>query len=78
MSVTPLRAQVSNSLAFMRRDAVAMSGVPAPTPEQKRSMPPPVPIDSTRGFFMPGLVATNRSAATLAKGNTVDEPTAET
>ena len=53
MSVTPLATHWSNSDAFMRREALAMSGVWAPTPAQKAAMPPPVPSDSTRGATPP-------------------------
>ncbi len=35
MSVTPLATQRSNSLAFIGREALAMSGVDGPIPEQK-------------------------------------------
>ena len=50
---TPLATQVSNSDCFIGREALAMSGVPAPTPWQKALMPPPVPWLSTRGAAPP-------------------------
>ena len=45
-----------------------MSGSWAPTPEQNSFMPPPVPVDSMIGDFMPGLPCTNSSATAVAKG----------
>src|SRR5690606_14039947 len=77
MSVTPFFWQRSNSEAFIGREALAMSGVPPPTPSQNFWMPPPVPSDSTRGAAPPE-VREKFSATRLAKGKTVEEPTART
>ena len=51
MSLTPFFWQSSNSLFFMRREALVTSGWPAPTPAQNSFMPPPVPVDSTTGVL---------------------------
>ena len=75
MSFTPFFWQFSNSLFFMRRDALVMSGVSAPTPLQNCSMPPPVPVDSRTGDLREASALANASDAALAKGNTVEEPT---
>src|SRR3546814_7733925 len=53
MSLTPFAAHLSNSFFFMRREAFAMSGVSPPTPAQKRSKPPPVPVLSILGVLLP-------------------------
>ena len=53
-----------------------MSGVSAPTPEQNSLIPPPVPVDSISGDLKSGFARAKLSATVLAKGNTVDEPTA--
>ena len=37
-------------------------------------MPPPVPVDSTTGVFMPEVLP-NCSATVVVKGYTVDDPT---
>ena len=42
MSVTPLAWHSAYSLTFIRRLALAISGVLAPTPAQNSLMPPPV------------------------------------
>ena len=76
ISVTPFCWQVSNSLAFMRREALAMSGLSAPTPLQNSWMPPPLPVASMMGEGYSGLERTKLSETSLAKGKTVDEPTA--
>src|SRR3546814_2529462 len=62
MSVTPFLAQSSYSDFFMAREAPVMSACPVPMPWQKIFMPPPVPVDSTTGAFMP-LALENSSAA---------------
>jgi hypothetical protein len=49
-----LAAQVSNSLAFIRREALTMSGVLGPRPEQNSWTPLPVPVDSISGERMSG------------------------
>src|SRR5690606_1596511 len=76
MSVTPFSTQRSNSLAFIGREALAMSGVEGPTPEQKAWMPPPVPRASTRGEDPPPL-REKVSATRVEKGKTVEEPAAQ-
>src|SRR3546814_5969711 len=53
-----------------------MSGLSAPTPWQNRFIPPPVPVDSISGDLNSGLLLANLSETALAKGKTVDEPTA--
>jgi hypothetical protein len=47
-----------------------------PIPAQNACMPPPVPIDSTRGA-PPGALRPKFSATRVVKGKTVDEPTAQ-
>ena len=51
-----------------------MSGVSSPTPAQNSLMPPPVPVLSTTGVFMPDSWP-NCSATAVVNGNTVEEPT---
>ena len=51
-----------------------MSGVSSPTPPQNSFMPPPVPVLSTTGVFMPDFWP-NCSATAVENGNTVEEPT---
>ena len=51
MSVTPFFLQVSNSAAFMRREAFTASGCCTPTPLQNSLTPPPVPVLSTLGVL---------------------------
>jgi hypothetical protein len=75
ISPTPFLAQSSNSEAFMRREAVATSGVLEPTPLQNSLMPPPVPSASTRGAGRPDF-CWKFSDTRAAKGATVDEPAA--
>src|SRR3546814_9894114 len=53
-----------------------MSGLSAPTPCKNRFMPPPGPVDSISGDLNSGLLREKLSETALAKGNTVDEPTA--
>jgi hypothetical protein len=74
MSLTPFFWQLAYSFAFMRRDALAMSGNCGPTPLQKSLMPPPVPVLSTFGVLnLPPRP--NCSATVVVNGYTVDEPT---
>ena len=68
ISVTPWAWQVSNSLAFMRREALAMSGVLGPMPEQNSWMPPPVPVDSMIGEPKSGFERAKASETALANG----------
>ena len=68
ISFTPFDWQVSNSLTFIRREALAISGVSAPTPLQNSAMPPPLPVDSISGERMPGLEREKLSDTSLAKG----------
>ena len=58
----------------MAREAPVMSGLASPTPWQKIFMPPPVPVDSTTGDFLPDFLEKS-SATAWVYGNTVDEPT---
>jgi hypothetical protein len=67
MSLTPVFAQESNSPFFMRREAFVTSGWPSPVPVQNNFMPPPVPVDSTTGVFMPE-VRPNCSATAVVNG----------
>src|SRR3546814_5911963 len=76
ISVTPFFWQVSNSDAFIRREAFEMSGLSAPTPWQNRFIPPPVTFDSISGDLNSGLLRAKLSETALAKEKTVDEPTA--
>ncbi len=46
---TPFLAHLAYSVDFIRREALAMSENPSPTPLQNCAMPAPVPIDSTVG-----------------------------
>ena len=56
MSLTPFFWQSSNSLFFMRRDALVASGCVTPTPAQNSFMPPPVPVEfDDRGLDAGGL-----------------------
>src|SRR5690606_24337894 len=67
MPVTPFFWQAANSLAFMRREALATSGYWGPTPLQKSLMPPPVPVLSTLGVLnLP--CRPNCSATVVVKG----------
>jgi len=65
--VTPFLAHSSTSLFFIRRDALVISGVLIPLPEQNNFKPPPEPVDSILGVlnlvFLPKV-----SATTDAKG----------
>ena len=54
-----------------------MSGKPSPEPEQNSLMPPPVPSDSTLGALRPVFLE-KFSATRVEKGNTVEEPAAQT
>jgi len=76
ISDTLFAAQVSNSETFIRREAWAISGVLGLTPEQNSLIPLPVPVDSISGERDPGFDRAKFSATTLAKGYTVEEPTA--
>ena len=58
---TPLAWQRLNSLGFIGREELVMSGVLIPSPAQKSFMPPPEPVDSTTGVAY-SLVAPNSSA----------------
>jgi hypothetical protein len=75
--LTPLALQASNSDFFIGREALAMSGNFSPMPPQNILMPPPVPRLSTLGAFLPVFLA-KFSAVRVEKGNTVDEPAAQT
>ena len=44
-----------------------MSGVSSPAPAQNSFMPPPVPVDSTTGVFMPEVLP-KFSATVVVKG----------
>ena len=46
------------------------------TPPQNSAKPPPVPVDSMIGERNSGLERTKASETALAKGKTVEEPTA--
>ncbi|MNR38958.1 hypothetical protein D3C85_1571120 [compost metagenome] len=72
-----MATQRSNSLCFIGREALAMSGVEGPTPAQKAWMPPPVPSDSMRGAAVLPEVRAKFSATRVAKGKTVEEPAAQ-
>ena len=65
---TPLLTQASNSDGFMRREALAMSGVFGPSPVQNSWMPLPVPVDSISGERISGFEREKFSATSLAKG----------
>ena len=73
-NVPPFLRQLSNSEAFMRRDALAASGCCTPTPLHSSLRPPPVPVLSTFGVFRPEALP-NCSATVEVNGNTVEEPT---
>src|SRR3546814_19524533 len=75
ISVTPFFWQVSNSDAFIRREAFEMSGLSAPTHWQNRFIPPPVPVDSISGDVNSGLLRAKLSETALGTGKTGDEPT---
>ncbi len=60
--VTPFSWQRLNSLTFIRREALVMSGVARETPTQNSFMPPPEPVDSTTGVGY--LVVAPNSSAT--------------
>ena len=77
MSVTPLAAHCSNSDFLIAREALAMSGKPAPVPLQNSLKPPPVPRLSTLAARPPVVLATF-SATRVANGKTVEEPAAHT
>ncbi|MND00332.1 hypothetical protein D3C83_189060 [compost metagenome] len=68
ISVTPFAWQSSNSLTFIRREALVMSGVLAPMPAQKRFMPPPVPVDSMIGAANCAFEREKFSATSFANG----------
>ncbi len=65
---------MATSDALIRRDALAISGVAIPTPEQNNFNPPPEPVASTTGVLK-SVDLPNRSATVVVKGNTVEEPT---
>ena len=56
-------------------NALVISGVDGPLPEQNNFKPPPDPVDSMIGVLNPLLALPNVSATTVANGYTVDEPT---
>ena len=68
MFETPFFLHISNSVAFIRRDAVAISGWLAPTPAQNNLIPAPVPVDSMIGDLNCGFLFLNCSATAVAKG----------
>ena len=74
MSLTPFLVQSANSPFFMRREALVASGLLSPTPAQNSFMPPPVPVDSTTGVFMPEVFP-KFSATAVVNGYTVEDPT---
>src|SRR6202008_4967549 len=74
MSVTLLAWQRSYSDPFMRRDELAISGKPVPTPSQNSLMPDPDPVDSTIGVGKL-VLAPNCSATVVENGKTVEDPT---
>src|SRR5690554_712580 len=74
ISFTPLLWHISNSLFFMRRDALVMSGCWVPIPAQNSFRPPPEPVDSSLGVGK-SVLRPKRSATTVANGYTVEEPT---
>jgi hypothetical protein len=53
---------------------LVISGYSSPRPAQNSFIPPPVPVDSTRGVLNSPLLA-NLSATAVANGKTVLEPT---
>ena len=67
--LTPFARQLASSDAFMRRDALTMSGVFAPTPSQNSLIPAPVPFCSMTGaLYPPSLTRANCSATAVANG----------
>ena len=68
----PAPVQAWYSDALMRREALVMSGWSSPTPAQNNFRPPPVPVLSTTGVLKS---LPKYSAAAVANGKTVDEPT---
>ena len=74
ISVTPALAQASSSDGLIGREALVMSGVSSPTPLQNSFMPPPVPVLSTTGVFIP-VFCPNCSATAVENGKTVEDPT---
>ena len=68
ISSTLLALQPSNSLSFMRREALTMSGVLGPRPLQNSWMPLPVPVDSISGERKSVFERAKFSATSLAKG----------
>src|SRR3546814_19425346 len=54
-SAAPFALQVAYSDAFIGREALTISGCCAPTPAQNSFIPPPVPVDSITGAFMPEI-----------------------
>jgi len=67
MSRTPFLRQLSNSEAFMRREAFTTSACCGPTPLQNSLMPPPVPVLSTFGVLNRPC-RPNFSATVVVKG----------
>ncbi len=57
----------------MAREALLMSDLSTPTPEQKSLKPPPVPRDSTLGVGKDDS-RPKVSATAVEKGKTVEEP----
>ena len=60
----------------MRLDEFVISGRSNPIPAQNNFIPPPEPVDSITGVLFPEPRPYS-SATTVAKGNTVDDPTIE-
>ena len=61
---------------MIRLDAFVISGCSSPIPAQNNFIPPPEPVDSITGVLFPEPRPYS-SATTVAKGNTVDDPTIE-
>ena len=74
ISVTPLSWHFLNSDSFIRLDEFVISGYFVPMPEQNNFIPPPEPVDSILGVRLP-VFFPKRSATTVAKGYTVEDPT---
>src|SRR6056300_1474944 len=72
--LTPFFWHKSNSLFLILLEALVTSGVSNPWPLQNNFIPPPVPVASILGVGMPVLFP-KVSATTVAKGNTVEDPT---
>ena len=53
ISVTPPSWQSLNSLSFCALEELVISGCSTPTPAQNNLCPPPEPVDSITGAFIP-------------------------